>query len=589
MQHLKQMMIVKGLVNAVLLLVVVFLLSCNSTKKSASVKGNIDTKELASDNQIRESTLLFFNANKEKLIGNLSAAENLYVQTIKLNPANDAALYDLAKIYDAKGKTKEALDLTKKATDISPENTWYLSQLAELYIKTNELDNAISVFKKLVKTRQDNYQYSFELASLYTYQKKYEDAIKIYEEVEKSTGVIEEISIEKLNIYMTQGKSDLAIEEINKLIKTDTSEIRFQGLLAETYDKLGKKEDAARVYQKMIDLDPDNGMLNLSLTEYYKQNNQPEKAFECMKKAFSSDQIDIDTKVGILLTYFQNNPADSSKNKEAYILLENLQTAHSTEAKAPAIYGDFLNRDGKFSQARDQFRKSIQLDKGRYLVWNQVMALNLQLTDFDALIMESTEAIDLFPTQPSFYFYKAIGLNQKKNYLESIEVLNIGKELVIEDKVLKAQFYASLGDAYHNTKNHEESDKSFKKAIEFDPLNPTVLNNFSYYLSLRGEKLEEAAQMSKLSNDLQANQASYQDTYAWILYMQSKYQDALVWIEKALSNGGSNDATVIEHYGDILFRLGQVDKALEQWKKAKEKGGASDFIDKKIIDKQIYE
>jgi tetratricopeptide (TPR) repeat protein len=563
--------------------------SCDSVKPISEKSTNTKASNLVSDSQIRESTMAFFNANKEKLIGNISAAENLYEQTLKLNPLNDAAMYDLGKIYETKGKVPESLELIKKASEISPNNYWYLAQLAQLYIKVNDLEAAIAVYKKLIKSKQDNYQYSFELASLYAYQKKYDDAIKVYNEVEQSTGVLEEISIEKQNIFILQGKNDLAIAEIKKLIQTDSKEIRYQGLLAETYDKIGNKDEAAKVYQKMIDLDPENGMLNLSLSEYYKQNNDLARSFDCMKKVFKSEEIDIDTKVGILLTYFQINPNDSDKSKEAYSLLDMLQIAHPTEAKAPAIYGDFLNRDNKLIEAREKFRQSIQLDKGRFLVWNQVMTLNFQLMDFDNMLVESNQAMDLFPSQPSPYYFKSVALSQKQNNKEAIEVLNAGIELIIDDKVLKAQFYSSLGDAYQKQRDYINSDKSFEKALELDPLNPTVLNNYSYYLSLRGEKLEDAAQMSKLSNDLQSNQASFQDTYAWILYKQSKYDQALIWVENAIKNGGESDVSVIEHYGDILFRLGQIDKAVEQWIKAREKGGATQFIEKKISEKQIYE
>jgi len=52
---------------------------------------------------------------------------------------------------------------------------------------------------------------------------------------------------------------------------------------------------------------------------------------------------------------------------------------------------------------------------------------------------------------------------------------------------------------------------------------------------------------------------------------------------------GSNNGTIIEHYGDVLYKLGDKEQALEQWKKAKELGDTSEFIDKKIADKKLYE
>jgi Tfp pilus assembly protein PilF len=117
--------------------------------------------------------------------------------------------------------------------------------------------------------------------------------------------------------------------------------------------------------------------------------------------------------------------------------------------------------------------------------------------------------------------------------------------------------------------------------LKLDPNNVFVLNNYAYYLSLRKVKLDRAAQMAKLANELAPNQASFEDTYAWVLFQQGKYTDALQWIKKALEHGNSS-GELLEHYGDILFKAGNLEDALEQWKKAKAKGGTTKTIDQKI-------
>ena len=125
------------------------------------------------------------------------------------------------------------------------------------------------------------------------------------------------------------------------------------------------------------------------------------------------------------------------------------------------------------------------------------------------------------------------------------------------------------------------------KALRKDPNNPLILNNYSYFLSLRAENLDRAAEMSKKSNLLQPRQASYQDTYAWILYQQNKYEEALEWILKALNNGGEKSGVIVEHYGDILFKLGEEAKAIEQWNAALELGDHSDELPNKIKAKKL--
>ena len=70
--------------------------------------------------------------------------------------------------------------------------------------------------------------------------------------------------------------------------------------------------------------------------------------------------------------------------------------------------------------------------------------------------------------------------------------------------------------------------------------------------------------------------------------MRGEYKEAKVYIEKAL-NGSDISGTIIEHYGDILFKLGEVDKAVMQWQKAKGMDESSELIDKKIADRKLYE
>ncbi len=164
-----------------------------------------------------------------------------------------------------------------------------------------------------------------------------------------------------------------------------------------------------------------------------------------------------------------------------------------------------------------------------------------------------------------------------------------GLDYALGNPALQAQFYSYLGDAYHQLENDKKSDENYKNALAIDMNNAPVLNNFSYYLSVRGENLELAEKYSKKSNELEPNNATYEDTYAWVLYKLEKYANALVWIEKAIQNGGGESGEVREHYGDILFKLGRIDDAVIQWEKAKELGGASAFLEQKLLEQKMYE
>ncbi|MDT8413497.1 MAG: tetratricopeptide repeat protein, partial [Vicingaceae bacterium] len=348
-------------------------------------------------------------------------------------------------------------------------------------------------------------------------------------------------------------------------------------------------EKAFEIYQKILEKDPQNPYAHLSLYDYYKAKNEDEKALEEAKLAFQSPDLDIDTKVQILLSYYSLSDRSATLKKEAFELNKILIKTHPEEAKAYTIYADFLLRENKLEGAKENYLKAIEFDNSRYPIWNQLLLLESELNDKEGLERDSKRAVELFPNQPVPYFFYGILQFEKKNYKEAVEYLEIGKDYVIDNPPLKAQFYASLGDAYNSLKNYSKSDAAYEKALEIDGKNIHVLNNYSYYLSLRGEKLEHAEKLSALSNELEPNQPNYLDTYAWILYKQGKYVQAKEWLEKAVSSGGSKNAVILEHLGDVYYQLNQPEKALEYWKKAKESGEGSEWLDKKIAEGKLYE
>ena len=75
------------------------------------------------------------------------------------------------------------------------------------------------------------------------------------------------------------------------------------------------------------------------------------------------------------------------------------------------------------------------------------------------------------------------------------------------------------------------------------------------------------------------------DTYGWILYQQGKYKEAEVWLSRAAKMGSKS--SILEHYGDVLYKLDRKDEALNYWIDAKKAGLNSESLDKKIAEKKL--
>ncbi|NTW33937.1 MAG: tetratricopeptide repeat protein [Bacteroidetes bacterium] len=566
------------------LLIIIIILLISSCKIFTPEKSVKLTEDLKLDN-----TALFIDGCKEKIIGNYEKASSNFLSCIKTDPSNSAAFYELADVYNMQKKNKEALIFIEKAIKIDPVNEWYQKLYAEILTASNKFKEAVTVYEKLAKNHADNIEYYYDWAMACLYSEKYSDAIEVYNIIEQKTGISEDISLQKEKIYINLNNFNKAVDELLKLITEFPSETKYYSYLADLYMAKNKTNEAYELYQKILKIDPDDGNVHLSLAELYRIKGEKEKSFSELKLAFSNINLDIDTKIKILLSYYTLTENSNLLKEQAYTLINLMISANYSDAKAYSIYGDFLYRDKKLKEAKDQYLKVISLDSSRYVIWEQLLFIEADLNDNKALENESKRAISLFPEQATLYLFNGAANYVLKNYTDAISSLNTGISLVVYNDDLLKRFYTYLGDSYHAIKNTKDAFINYEKVIKIDPENDYVLNNYSYYLSLLGVDLDKAEKMSKKAVDINPTNSNYLDTYGWILYKEEKYSDAQIFIEKAIKNGGDSNSVIVEHLGDILFKLGQPAKALENWIKAKEIGTGSDFLEKKINDKTLYE
>jgi len=348
-------------------------------------------------------------------------------------------------------------------------------------------------------------------------------------------------------------------------------------------------DKALPYYKKVSEINPDDPYIHISLSDYYRKQGNKEKSFEELKSGFASPGLDIDTKINILLSYFTLSEYYDEMKPQAYELLNILTKAHPDDPKAFSMMGDYLYRDKKYNEAKDAFNKVISLDSSKYIVWETLLFIHSEQNNNIALRDDSKRAMELFPVQPTPFLFNGIANYILKDYPAALKSLTTGLELAGDNKQLVSQFNMYLGDSYYKLNKPDSAFELYDKVLVSDPSNTYVLNNYSYYLSQRSQKLEKALEMAKKANELEPENNSFQDTYGWVFYKLGKFEDAKKWIGKAIDNGAGNNGEVLEHYGDVLYRLGDITNSLIYWEKAMKAGDASPDIDKKIRDKKLYE
>jgi tetratricopeptide (TPR) repeat protein len=531
---------------------------------------------------------LFFSALSEKSLDNYTHAAELFNRILQTDPGNSASLYELAAIKKRQKNYTDAASLLERAVSVEQNNEWYWLSLAECYEHTSNLAKLENVFDQLIRINPGKAEYYFDKGKTLFLEKKYDESLKEYSQLQQMNGLDDNVLAAKQKIYLIMNRVDEAAADINQMIAQNPLQVRYYLLLAEVYNANGYQDKALKALQDAEKIDSKNGQLHLALADIYRDKKNNDACFNELKLAFAAPDLDIDQKVKILMGYVPKFP-DPNARESALILSKILIDTHPTDTKAFAVYGDMLFQCGKYKEAEDAYKRSIMLDGNHYEVYEQLVRIELSNNELDSAIKDGENALSLFPNQAWMNYLVGIAYIQKKDQARGLSYLKNTVAIGTDDKDLLSLTYASLGDLYHEQRDDKASDAAYEKSLSYNPDNAYALNNYAYYLSVRSDNLEKAAQLSAHSNQLQPNTASFEDTYAWILFKQKKYTEAKIWIEKAILHDKTSSAVQLEHYGDIMFYLGDTNAAVASWKKAKSNGQQSTLLDRKINERKYIE
>ena len=529
----------------------------------------------------------FFNGLSAKYATDYKSATVYFKQCLVIDPNSVAVKYELSTIYIHMGYNESAIEMAEAVIASEPENIWYLENLASVYQNTKEYKKSAEVYEKLIVKKPNEINYYYELGSAYLYVNNASGAINTYENLQALTGFENSLAEQLYKLYEHQGMDVKAETTLLALIEHNPTEVRYVSMLASYYKKQGETQKAVDLYERLKKEQPNDPYVKLALYEYYHELGQTQEAFNNLEAAFNSKDVNIDSKVGILLALMDVSLKDDLVRKEVYELMDILTKVHPDNAKTWAIYGDFLYGEKKKAESRTMFLKSIEIDNSKYQVWNQVLFIDSELNEVDSIIAHSSSCIELFPNQVLPHYFNGIGHVQKKEYEAGVKSLENAKELAYGMPELEVQIMANLGDAYYQVGEYQKSWFAYDHSLRMNPSNDYVLNNYAFFLSEQGEDLEKALEMSKRTVDEYPNRSIYLDTYGWILFKMKNYPEAVKYLSKAVEYDTYKSGEILEHLGDAQFKSGDAIGALKSWEAAKVSGGGSDLLDDKIKNKKL--
>jgi tetratricopeptide (TPR) repeat protein len=578
-----------------LLTALILLLSINLL---AQRKKKTPDETQASGIKLREAEFYFTEGEKYFILEDYAKALLYYQRTLEISPENATVHYKIAQVLSQSNKQEDLLKASisvENALKLERKNKYFYLLAANIYNSMTAFDKSAAIYETMIREVKGTEEYLYELAAVYQYANKFDEAIKVYNRAENELGINETSSLQKMRLYFEMGKTKEGMAEGEKLLNAFPDEERLVMGFAEIISQKGMRPDAIRYLEKFVASHPDAGSAKMLLAGLYRDNGQEQKARPLLITLFDDSSVELGSKLIVLGTYSaelnQNkvkNIPDPDKEAFALSLLEKLQKSYPSDVSVHVLGGDLYLSTGKNREAQSEYAKAIETGEVNYEVWENLLYIEVQLEQYDNVIKHSDVALEMFPNQNKIYYFNGLANLQTRHYQEAIVALEQAKKLSSSNPKMVAELNSLLGDAYNATKAYDKSDKAYDDALAADPANEAVLNNYSYYLALRKTNLEKAEKMSSLLIKNKPDNPTYLDTYAWVLYSRQKYKEARKVIERAISTGNAN-ATHFEHYGDILFQLGDVTGAVQQWEKARGLNANSETLNKKIANRKIYE
>lgn len=527
----------------------------------------------------------FIDAMLQRQKGNNDAAFDLLKHCVHIRPEAPEAYFFLAQYYMSLKQNDKAIECFKKAADLEPDNTTYLETLAKAYV-TNDNDSlAIGTLEKIVEKETGRIYILEMLVQLYQKRADYDNTIKTLDRLETLEGKNERLTYAKSEIYSLTGDKKAAINEMKKLADQYPNDLNYRGMYGDALLMNGREKEAFDIYTGILKAEPDNYRAQLSMRAYYKQKDMAADADSMTMQLLLNKNTGDDARVYIMrqeIAESENGGGDSTKILR---LFDRMMAQPQASTDIAILYATYMSLK-KMPQEKIEavLEKVLAQTPDNAAARLQLVAYAWQRDDLDRVIELCKAARQYNPDEMAFYYYEGMAHFRKDDNDSALNAFQNGISVIGEhsDPDIVSDFYAVMGDLLYEKGRAAEAYAAYDSCLQWKDDNIGCLNNYAYYLSVNGDSLDKAEKMSYRTVKAEPKNATYLDTYAWILFMQGRYAEAKIYIDQAMQNDSDSSAVILEHAGDIHAKAGDIDGAVELWARAAAKDPANKLLARKI-------
>ena len=484
---------------------------------------------------------IFQEAMRQKLANKYDAAIDLFDYCRQLDPYSGAVLYELSELYRYVKNDSLAIQSLEFACKLYPENYWYKNKLVSFYLEQRRTDEALKNVEDMARLFPEKGEVLGMLLELYENKNDYANMVKVLDKIEVKEGKSEQLSMEKFRLFLQMNDEKRAFEEMENLADEYPNDLRYQVVIGDLYLDAGKKEEALKQYKMVEAQDSTNMTLLLSMANFYHQEGDEVRYQEYISKVLTHKDVDDVTRVrmlGVLVRENLDTHADST-----YLL-----ALFDKVLQEPQEHTDILElkvryMDTKKMPVEDQkpiLRRILEIDPEHDMARHMLLKYAVEENDHQSIVNICKPAVEYNADSPVFYFYMGVEyylIDEKEKSMDALRsgLNRVENEMDEENRFkIRTHSYALLGDIYHQLGQDDKAFQAYDSCLIYNKNDAMVLNNYAYYLSLKKKDLQRAEEMSRLSNELEPDNATYLDTYAWVLFQQKRYDEAKQYMDKVV-------------------------------------------------------
>lgn len=535
---------------------------------------------------VAQSRLDYFmtEAAKSSMQGQWTKAADLYSHCLEIDSCSPEALFQLGRLQLYLRRDSIGLEYIYKAVELDPKNSYYMEPLAAILLRQGCEEEALPLLERISELETKRSDVLSHLANLYSKADRLEEAIQTYDRLELLEGKLAQLSMQKFSLYMQLGDSVRAFAELQSLCDEYPAEMSYRVEMGYCYQQIGYYDTAMEIYNQVKSIEPTNVDLQMAMLDLYIMQGMDSLYETTRDSILYSPETDTDKRIVLIQQMIQRMSPDSVDTERIIERFEKVVALDSADVEMLTMYASFLNyRERPEIEIQRLMARVLTVEPDNEMATQWLLQYYAGNRDFSSLEEICRRGVNYHPQELLYSYFLGMMLIERSEYVEALGVLNRGLRQRSEDTrmALLSEVFTLKGDVYYKMDRHEEAFLQYDSALVYNRDNVLCLNNYAYFLSLKNQDMDKAEEMSYRSIKAEPDNKTYLDTYAWILFMQEKYEEAQQYMDKVVPRESTEkflltdeytSSVILEHAGDIAWMNGEQERATFLWRLALKRG-----------------